>query len=195
MSDATVWDSLSPFSSQILLCDLQKQIVARSKTMQPAGLSKSAGVLLQLAKLFSLPAILSVVPEDGKAPELIPELEVGYGTVPHFLRSSANPFLDQNTRNALAKNDRKTMIIAGFATEAVVLYAVLDAVKAGYKVIVPVDACGGLSERTEQAAFRQIEAAGAVTTSVVSIAIALAPDFTTDLGKQMFALIQQIRLS
>jgi len=36
-----------------------------------------------------------------------------------------------------------------------------------------VDACGGKSERTEAAAFRQIEAVGGVTT----LATALAPDF------------------
>jgi hypothetical protein len=40
-----------------------------------------------------------------------------------------------------------------------------------------VDVCGGMSERTEQAALRQIIAAGAITTSVVSIATKLAPDF------------------
>jgi nicotinamidase-related amidase len=77
----------------------------------------------------------------------------------------------------------------------VVLHAVLDACKQGYRVLVPVDACGGLSERTEEAALRQIEAAGAISTSVVSIATKLAPDFTTDVGKQMFGIVQKLRLS
>jgi len=34
------------------------------------------------------------------------------------------------------------------------------------------------------AAFRQIEAAGGVTTSVVTLVTALVPDFSTDLGKK-----------
>lgn len=75
-----------------------------------------------------------------------------------------------------------------------VLHAVLDARKYGYQVLVPVDACGGMSPRTEEAAFRQIEFSGAITTSVVSIAAKLAPDFTTNQGKQMFAIVQQPRL-
>ncbi len=75
------------------------------------------------------------------------------------------------------------------------MHAVLDALKSGYQVLVPVDACGGMSERTEQAAFRQVEAAGAITTSVVSIATRLSPDFTTEQGKQMFRVVQQLRLS
>jgi hypothetical protein len=48
---------------------------------------------------------------------------------------------------------------------------------------------------SEEAALRQIEVAGAITTSVVSIATKLAPDFTTDVGKQMFGIVQKLRLS
>jgi hypothetical protein len=51
-----------------------------------------------------------------------------------------------------------------------------------------------MSERTEVAALRQIEADGAITTSVVSIATKLAPDFTTHLGKELFNIVQRLRL-
>ena len=111
------------------------------------------------------------------------------------LRSSASPFTEPSTAEALARPGRKVLVVAGFATEVVVLHAALDARKQGYLVLIPVDVCGGMSERTEQAALRQIEAAGAITTSVVSIATKLAPDFTTDLGKQMFGIVQKLRLS
>ena len=73
------------------------------------------------------------------------------------------------------------------------LHAVLDARAQGNEVLVPVDVCGGMSERTEQAALRQIIAAGAITTSVVSIATKLAPDFTTDLGKELYNIVQKLR--
>jgi nicotinamidase-related amidase len=86
------------------------------------------------------------------------------------------------------------LILAGFATEIVVLHAALDARKQGYQVIVAVDACGGMSERTERAALSQLEGAGVPISSVVSIATKLAPDFTTEKGKRMFALLQQLRL-
>jgi nicotinamidase-related amidase len=181
-------------TTQVLLCHLQSQIVARSKTTDPESLRKSAGVLAELAHLFSLPMIFSIVPQQEKEPELIPELERQASGVPQFVRASVSPFLDPATCDALASSGRKTLIIAGVNTEVVVLHAVVDAIRRGYKVLVPVDACGGMSERTEQAAFRQIESAGAVTTSVVSIATALAPDSNTDLGKRMFAIVQQLRL-
>jgi nicotinamidase-related amidase len=193
-NEVSAWDQLSSQSTQLLLCDLQKQIVARSKTTDKEALAKSAGVLLELAKLFALPTTLSVVPEGEKAPELIPELR-NSGFAQEKLRASASPFTEPSTVEALARSERKVLVVAGFATEVVVLHAVLDARNQGYQVLVPVDVCGGLSERTEQAALRQIEAAGAITTSVVSIATKLAPDFTTDVGKQMFGIVQKLRLS
>jgi Isochorismatase family len=190
----SAWDQLSTDSAQLLLCDLQPDIVARSKTIDRDVLIKSAGVLLEIAKLFSLPTTLSVVPEGDKAPELISELR-GSGFAQEKLRASASPFLDEATKNLVAQSGRQVLIIGGFATEAVVLHAVLDARAQGYDVLVPVDVCGGMSERTEQAALSQIMAAGAITTSVVSIATKLAPDFTTDRGKDLFNVVQRLRLS
>lgn len=105
---------------------------------------------------------------------------------------SASPFLDSATVEALGGSDRKVLIIAGFAAEVVTVHAVLDALARGYQVLVPVDACGGFSERTENAAFRQMEAAGAITTSVLSVATKLAPDFTTSQGQQMFGIVQHL---
>ena len=70
---------------------------------------------------------------------------------------TASPFLDEATRAAIAAPGRQHLVVAGFATEAVVLHTVRDAIAAGYQVYVPVDACGGMSSRTEDTAFRQIE--------------------------------------
>ena len=48
--------------------------------------------------------------------------------------------------------------------------------------------------RTE-AALRQIEAAGGVTTSVVSLVTAMAPDFAREPGRNAFAALQALRLA
>jgi nicotinamidase-related amidase len=87
------------------------------------------------------------------------------------------------------------LVIAGFATEVVVLHGVRDAIAAGYRAYVPVDACGGMSSRTEDAALRQIEAAGGVTTSVVSLVTAMAPDFAQEPGRNTLAALQALRLA
>lgn len=180
---------------QLLFADLQPQIVQRSKTNDPKAIAQSAAVLAQLAKVFSMPVTISVVPEGGEAPELIHELAKETADTPQFLRASASVFSDEKTVMALADNQRKTLVIAGFATEVAVLHAVVGAIEAGYRVIVPVDACGGMSERTESAALRQIEAVGGEISATVTIGTSLEPDFTSDIGQKMFSAIQQLRLA
>jgi hypothetical protein len=186
---------LDPRTVQVLFADLQPQMVARSKTNTPDALARSAAVLAQVARLLHLPMHLSVVPEGGQRPELIPELARESEGIAQHPRLSASPFLDEATRAAIAATGRQHLIIAGFTTEVVVLHAVCDAIAAGYRVSVPVDACGGMSSRTEDAAFRQIEAAGGVTTSVVTLVTALAPDASTDLGGKAFGILQSLRLA
>lgn len=189
------WLSLTRENTQVLICDLQKQIVARSKTTPPDSLAQSAGVLCRLASLFQLPVTFSVVPEGEKAPELIKELKEFATDGNQFLRASANPFLDQKTREHLSAQGRKTIILAGFAIEVVTLHAALQALREGYNVIVAVDACGGMSQQTESAAIEHIRASGGLITSVVSIGTALSPDFTTHEGQEMFQIVQALRLA
>ena len=174
---------------QVLFADLQVEIVARSKTTPPMALASSVNVLARMARLLEIPIIISVVPIGGRTPQLIPELAKETTGVPQLLRTGAK--LDERTKEALAANRRNTMIISGFATEAVVIHVATAAIAGGYRVLIPVDACGGLSERTEAAAFRQIEAFGGETTSVVTLATALVPAFSSDLGQRLFSILQQ----
>jgi nicotinamidase-related amidase len=111
-----------------------------------------------------------------------------------MLRSTASLFGDSATEDAIAHSGRKVLIVAGFMMEAVVLSTVFDALSKGYKVVVPVDACGSSSVRTEAAVLAQMQSAGAVATSVVSIGTKLSPDFSTQRGKQMFSIVQGIKV-
>src|SRR6266849_10003460 len=114
----TLHDNRKPHDSvQVLFADLQPQIVARSKTNPPDALTRSAVVLAQVARLLHLPMHLSVVPEGGQRPELIPELAQETDGVAQYLRVLASPFLDEATRAAIAATGRQHLVIAGFATE------------------------------------------------------------------------------
>ena len=64
----------------------------------------------------------------------------------------------------------KALFLAGVAMEGAILHTALAARRQGLGVSVALDACSGLSRRTEDAAIRQMEAAGVVTTSVASLA-------------------------
>jgi hypothetical protein len=194
MPGETMPPLLDPADVQILFADLQPSIIARSRTNPPAALARSAGVLAEVGRLLGLPLHFSVVPDAGQEPELIPELAAHVEAAKLLPRISASPFLDLATSQSLAATNRGTLIICGFATEVVVLHAARAAPASGYRVLIPVDACGGMSVRTEDATFRQVEAAGAVTTSVVGIVTAMVPDFSSAPGQQAFEMLQKLRL-
>jgi nicotinamidase-related amidase len=81
-------------------------------------------------------------------------------------------------------------VLAGVASEIVVLRSALAALAAGYAVHVAVDACG-VDSRTEEAAWRRIIAAGGVTSSVTTLAAELAGDFATAPGAATLALVYE----
>ena len=116
---------LDPATVQILFADLQPPIVARSKTNPPQSLSRAATVLAQCARLLGLPVHHSVVPEGGKAPAVLPDPALETECAPQFARMTADSFLDLETREAIDGVKRPVLVIAGFATEAVVLRAAL----------------------------------------------------------------------
>ena len=106
-------------------------------------------------------------------------------------RTTTTAFSDASLTEALAATGRRVLILAGVASEIVVQRTALDALAAGYTVQVAVDACGGISARTEDAAWRRIVQAGGVTTSVTTFAAELAGDFTTEAGGKTLGIMYE----
>ncbi|MEU6408021.1 isochorismatase family protein [Microbispora sp. NPDC046933] len=86
------------------------------------------------------------------------------------MRTGPSCWDDAAWRETVLSAGRPTLVIRGVTTEVVVLRTALDALAHGLDVQVLVDACGGIAARTEDAALRQIEAAGGVVTSVAGFA-------------------------
>jgi nicotinamidase-related amidase len=181
---------LDPRDVQILFADLQVPLVATSRTVTAEPLGRSACVLAKVASILKMPMLFSVVGEP--TPPLIPELLPFATDGNTIFRKPASPFSHPPTVEALAASGRRTLVIAGFAAEVVVLHAALDAIAAGYTVFTVVDAIGSQSERTEAAALREMERAGAVPTSVLSLTTRLAPDFDIPPGSQTFAALRPL---
>lgn len=83
-------------------------------------------------------------------------------------------------------------MIAGVATEIIVQHSALSGAARGFNVQIAVDACGGLSSRTEEAAFRRLTQAGIVMTSIASIAGQLAGDFSQPGGAAVLEILYQM---
>ncbi|WP_338700006.1 isochorismatase family protein [Streptomyces sp. Q6] len=177
---------LGPAGVQLHFADLQDGIVDLSDTTPPATIRRSVGILARMAQLLELPVILSAAPRPG-GPAVVEEAAVPQAPV--FVRDGPCAWDDTPTRRALTAQPRKHLALCGVTSEIVVLHTALDALAAGYEVSVLLDACGGLSSRTEQAAFRQIELAGGRVIGVAGFATDLVRDFTTPVGREVITAL------
>ncbi|MFB7950088.1 isochorismatase family protein [Kitasatospora phosalacinea] len=175
---------LDPRTVQIVFADLQDSIVALSRTNPPDTVRRSAGALGRIARALDVPFTVSAAPRPG-GPGVIAELP----DATPFVRSGPSCWDDPAWRAQVAAHDRPTLALCGVTSEIVVLHTALDALADGHRVIVLVDAGGGMSQRTEDAAHDQVRAAGGTVTSVASFATDLVRDFTDPTGREVITAL------
>jgi nicotinamidase-related amidase len=183
---------LNPDDTAIIFADLQAGIIERSVTNELSHLRRVVSALAKLARLFDIPAIVTTAPAPDGAPRVTPEIAAALGNLPQHMRTTTDAFLDVGTRDSILKTGRTTLLIAGVATEIIVQHCALSGTAHGLHVEVVLDACGGLSLRSEDAALRRLVQAGVVTTSVPSIAGQLAGDFTQPKGGQAVGILYEM---
>ena len=187
---------IEPQDTVILFADLQAGIAELSQTNPLGRLQKSVLALAKLAKLFEIPAIVSAVRgQDGGEARILPQIAQGLGALPTHYRTTCDSVLNTEIISAIEKTQRKTLLISGVATELAVQLPALTASDQGYRVYVVLDACGGMSERTEQAALLRMAKAGATTVSVMTLAGEIAGDFREPKAQQAIGILYEMAKS
>ena len=189
--DSMSYTPLDANKTAILFADLQTGIIELSATNELARLRRAVSALAKLGKLFDIPTIVTTAPAEG-GPHVTPEIAAALGELPQNTRNTTDAFMHAATRDAISKTGRKTLLVSGVATEIIVQHSSLSALAHGYQVHVVVDACGGLTPRTEDAALRRLVQAGAITTSIASIAGQLAGDFTQPKGGKAIGILYEM---
>jgi nicotinamidase-related amidase len=179
---------LDPTNTAVLFADLQAGIIELTATNEVARLRRAVAALAKLAHIFDIPAVITTGPADG-GPRVTPEIAAALGALPPHTRNTTDAFLHAPTRDAIAATRRNTLLIAGVATEIIVQHSALSGAAKGFDVQVVIDACGGISPRTEDAALRRLTQGGVVITSIASIAGQLAGDFTQPNGSKALAVL------
>jgi hypothetical protein len=177
----------------LLLADLQGGIADLPLTVPEPQLRRGVSALLRLASIFELPKLITAVPGgDGQVSPLMPELEAARSGAPIFVRTTPNSMNDAEIRRAIEASGRKTILVSGVATEVAVQLPSLTLAAEGYDVHVIVDACGGVSPRTENAALRRLIAAGVKTSSLPTLVGELAGDFRELRGQQAIGVLFEL---
>jgi nicotinamidase-related amidase len=143
-------------------------------------LQKGVRGLAKLARIFGIPVIVSgVAGQNGAPPTMIPQIAEGAGPYTVHQRTTADSFRNDAIVAAIKATNRQTLLISGVSSEVAVQLPALTAAESGYRVFVVADACGGMSERTEEAAIQRIAKSGGALVSVMTLAGELAGDFRT----------------
>ncbi len=177
----------------VLFADLQAGIVELTATNSLERLRKAVRGLAKLAKLMQIPVIVTGIRgENGEPANVIAEIAEALGDVPTLHRTTCDSFHNAEIRSAIKVTGRRTLLISGVATELAVQLAALSAADEGYEVYAVLDACGGMSERTEQAALFRMSKAGATTVSVMTLAGELAGDLRDARGQQALGIVYEM---
>src|SRR5262249_15540510 len=104
-------------------------------------------------------------------------------------------FLNEEIVCTIKATGRKTLLISGVATELAVQLPALTASDQGYRVFIVLDACGGVSQRTEQAALLRLAKTGVTTVSVMTLAGELAGDFREAKAQQAIGILYEMAKS
>jgi nicotinamidase-related amidase len=183
---------LDPSQTVVLFADLQAGIIELSATNEVRHLRRAVSALAKLARLFDIPAVVTTAPGRDGAAHVTPEIAAALGELPVHTRNTTDAFLHAPTRDAIISTGRRTLLVCGVASEIIVQHSALSAAAQGFQVQIVVDACGGLSPRTEDAALRRMTQAGVVTTSIASISGQLAGDFTEPKGGQAVGILYEM---
>lgn len=184
---------INPDDAVILFADLQAGIVELTATNPLERLKKGVRALAKLANLLQIPVVVTGVRgENGEAARILPEIAEALGELQTLHRTTCDSFLNPEIVSAIKATGRKTLLISGVATELAVQLPALTAADEGYKVYVVIDACGGMSERTEQAALMRITKAGASTVSVMNLAGELAGDFREPKAQHAIGILYEM---
>jgi len=174
----------------VLFADLQSGIVELTKTMPLDRLKKGVLALAKLARLFDMPAVVSGIGgDDGRPARMLPEIGEGLGDLPTHHRTTCDSLLNREIRSAIESTGRRTLLISGVATELAVQLPALTASDLGYRVYLVIDACGGMSERTEQGALMRMAGAGVTSVSTMTLAGELAGELTTARAQEAIAIL------
>jgi nicotinamidase-related amidase len=177
--------------SAIVFTDLQEGIINVGATNDSVRLRVHVAALADLAKAFAIPLVVSCVPTTGGivAP-ILREIAERYPDLQPLVRTSADAMDDNAFRAALDASGRKTVILAGVATEVAVRLCAMSLRRYGYHPVVALDACSGFDARTESATLLHLCAAGVELSAVATIAAQLAGDFNTERGRAAMRALQ-----
>lgn len=161
--EKNVLELLTPQNSQIIFIDQQPQMAFGVQSIDRQTLKNNVVGLAKAAKVFNIPTTITTVETESFSGHTYPELLEVFPDNKILERTSMNSWDDQNVRDALAKNNRKKVVVSGLWTEVCNLSFSLCAMLEGdYEIYMVADASGGTSADAHKYAMDRMVQAGVI---------------------------------
>ena len=160
---STKLELLTPTNCQVIFIDHQPQMAFGVQSIDRQVLKNNTVALAKAAKVFKIPVTITTVETESFSGHTYPELLAVFPEAPLLERTSMNSWDDQKVRDALAKNDRKKVVVSGLWTEVCNNSFALSAMAGGgYEIYMVADASGGTSKEAQDYAMQRMIQAGVV---------------------------------
>lgn len=154
---------LTPQNSQLIFIDQQPQMAFGVQSIDRQTLKNNVVGLAKAGKAFNVPTTITTVETENFSGYTYPELLDVFPNEKVLERTSMNSWDDQKVRDALAKNGRKKVVVAGLWTEVCnTTFALCAMLEGGYEIYMVADASGGTSKDAHDFAMQRMVQAGAV---------------------------------
>ena len=160
---------LTPQNSTIVLIDHQPQMYFGVGSHDAQTLMHGVAALAETGKAFNAPTVLTSITADGFAGPLDPGITRNFPNAPVIDRTAMNAWEDAKLVDAVKATGRRKLIMAGLWTEVCLTLPVLSALNEGYEVYIVVDASGGSSKESHDAAVMRMVQAGAQPVSWMQV--------------------------
>jgi len=154
---------LTPQNCQLIFIDHQPQMAFGVQSIDRQTLKNNTVGLAKAAKIFNIPTTITTVETEAFSGHTYPELLDVFPGKELLERSSMNSWDDQKVRDALAKNNRRKVVVTGLWTEVCNCTFALSAMHdAEYEIYMVADASGGTSKDAHDYAMQRMVQAGVV---------------------------------
>lgn len=154
---------LTPQNCQMIFIDHQPQMAFGVQSMDRQVLKNNTVALAKAAKVFNIPTIITTVETESFSGNTYPELLDVFPGQDILERTSMNSWDDQKVHDALAKNGKKKVVVAGLWTEVCNNSFSLCAMLEGdYEIYMVADASGGTTKEAHDMAMQRMIQAGVI---------------------------------
>jgi nicotinamidase-related amidase len=168
---------LTPRESVLVLLDHQAEPLLAMQSHERESIINHVIGLVEVAKVFKLPILLSTLEGENSGGTLFQELQAVLSDIKPIDRTCINALDDSTIKSTLKKFGRNKLIIAGLSTETSVTLTALGALRAEYEVFVVTDACGGANREVYERAVARMVNAGVVPTTWQQVTYELQSDW------------------